>query len=154
MDAPILRFVGLLRQRGVRISPAETLDALRGLGAVELGRRDHVKTALRATLIKEGRDEPTFDELFEAFFSVDERRPGAGHGYDHDHDHDEDEPAPPTTVKASDEPPDFDDPSHSHEQPADVAKYFDDDQLATAKRLHKDGTRIDLAGLHPGANPR
>jgi uncharacterized protein len=147
MDAPILRFVGLLRQRGVRISPAETLDALRGLAAVELGRRDHVKTALRATLIKEGRDEPAFDELFDAFFSVDDRRRGAGHGYDHDHDHDEDEPAPPTDVKASEEPPDFDDPSHSHEQPADVAKYFDDDQLATAKRLHKDGTRIDLAGL-------
>ena len=147
MDAPILRFVGLLRQRGVRISPAETLDALRGLDAVSLERRESVKTALRATLIKEGRDEPVFDELFEAFFSVDDRRRAGGHDHDHDHDHDEDEPAPPTQVKVSEEPPDFDDPSHSHELPADVAKYFDDDQLATAKRLHKDGTRIDLAGL-------
>ena len=148
MDAPILRFVGLLRQRGVRISPAETLDALRGLDAVELGRRDHVKTALRATLIKEGRDEPVFDELFEAFFSVDDRRPGR-------------RPRTTTTTTTTTRTsrhrqppsrhprsrPDFDDPSHSHEQPADVAKYFDDDQLATAKRLHKDGTRIDLAGL-------
>jgi uncharacterized protein len=147
VDAPILRFVGLLRQRGVRISPAETLDALAGLAAVKLARRDDVKTALRATLIKESRDEVTFDELFEAFFSVDDRGPDAGTGYNHDHDHDEDEPVPPTHVKASEEPPDFDDPSHSHEQPADVAKYFDDDQLATAKRLHKDGTRIDMAGL-------
>ena len=147
MDAPILRFVGLLRQHGVRISPAETLDALRGLSAVSLERRDRVKTSLRATLIKEGRDESTFDELFEAFFSVPDRRGRARHEHDHDHDHDEDEPVPPTDVKVSDEPPDFDDPSHSHTPPADIAKYFDDDQLATAKRLHKDGTRIDLAGL-------
>src|SRR5512140_3082572 len=101
MDAPVLRFVGLLRQRGVRISPAETLDALRGLAAVELDRREHVKTALRATLIKEGRDEAIFDELFEAFFSVDDGRRGRGHGYDHDHDHDEEEPSAPTSVKAS-----------------------------------------------------
>lgn len=147
MDAAILRFVGLLRQRGVRISPAETLDALSGLAIIELRQRDWVKTALRSTLIKEGRDQAVFDELFEKFFSIDDRRRRGGHGHDHDHDHDEDEPAPLTDVKVSEEPPDFDDPSHSHEQPADVAKYFDDDQLATAKRLHKDGTRIDLAGL-------
>jgi len=147
VDAPILRFVGLLRQRGVRISPAETLDALRSLGAVSLERRDRVKTSLRATLIKEGRDEPVFDELFDAFFSVDDRRRGARHEHDHDHDHDQDEPVALTDVKVSEEPPEFDDPSHSHTPPADVAKYFDDDQLATAKRLHKDGTRIDLAGL-------
>ena len=147
MDAPILRFVGLLRQRGVRISPAETLDALRGLGAVSLEHRDRVKTSLRATLIKEGRDEPVFDELFEAFFSAPDRHRGARQDHDHDHDHDEDEPVPPTDVKVSEEPPEFDDPSHSHAPPADVAKYFDDDHLATAKRLHKDGTRIDLAGL-------
>ncbi len=147
MDAPMVRFVDLLRQCGVRISTAETLDALRGLGAVELARREQVKTALRATLIKEARDEPLFDELFEAFFSVDDRTGRRGHGHDHDHDHDQDESVPPLEVKVSEEPPDFDDPSHSHEQPADVAKYFDDSQLATAKRLHKDGTRIDLAGL-------
>ncbi|MGA2930247.1 MAG: VWA domain-containing protein [Solirubrobacteraceae bacterium] len=147
MDAPILRFVGLLRQRGVRISPAETLDALRGVAAVDLGHRDRVKTALRATLVKEGKHEQLFDELFEAFFAVEGPRRGDRHGHDHDHDHDEDDSVAPSQIKVSEEPPDFDDPSHSHERPADVAKYFDDDQLATAKRLHKDGTRIDLAGL-------
>jgi uncharacterized protein with von Willebrand factor type A (vWA) domain len=73
MDAPILRFVSLLRQRGVRVSPAETLDALRGLSVVPLGQREVVKTALRATLIKEERDDAIFDELFEAFFSVEDR---------------------------------------------------------------------------------
>jgi uncharacterized protein len=148
MDAPILRFVGLLRRRGVRISPAETLDALCGVAAVPLGRRELVKTALRTTLVKQSKDEPIFDELFEAFFTIDRsHRHGHGHGHDHDHDDDRDEPAPPMHVKVSEDPPDFDDPSHSHEEPADVARYFDDRQLATAKRLHKDGTRIDLAGL-------
>lgn len=149
MNAPLLRFAGLLRQRGVRISPAETLDALRACAAVPIARRDMVKAALRATLIKEARDEPVFDELFEVFFSPDHWRTGhGGHGHhDHDHDHDQDEPVPPSTVKVSEEPPDFDDPSHSHQKPAEVAKYFDDDQLVTAKRLHKEGNRIDLAGL-------
>jgi uncharacterized protein with von Willebrand factor type A (vWA) domain len=148
VDAPVLRFAGLLRQRGVRISPAETLDALRACAVVSIARRDRVKAALRATLIKEARDERVFDELFEEFFSPDHWRAGRGrHDHDHDHDHDYDEPVAPSTVKVSDEPPDFDDPSHSHEKPAEVAKYFDDDQLATAKRLHKEGTRIDLAGL-------
>ena len=149
MDAPVLRFAGLLRQRGVRISPAETLDALRACVVVPIARRDMVNAALRATLIKEARDEPVFDELFEVFFSPDHWRAGHGaHGHhDHDHDHDQDEPVPPSTVKVSEEPPDFDDPSHSHQKPAEVAKYFDDDQLVTAKRLHKEGNRIDLAGL-------
>jgi uncharacterized protein len=148
MDVPILRFVSLLRQRGVRISPAETLDALRALTAVPLERRDVVKTALRATLVKEARDQATFEELFDAFFSVDDRpRRGHRHDHDHDHDHDQDEPQEPDSVKVSEEPPDFDDPSHSHDKPADVAKYFDDNQLATAKRMHKEGNRIDLAGL-------
>ncbi|MGB0092524.1 MAG: VWA domain-containing protein, partial [Solirubrobacteraceae bacterium] len=147
MDAPVLRFAGLLRKRGVRISPAETLDALRACAVVPMMRRDMVKASLRATLIKETRDEPVFDELFEVFFSPDHWRARRG-GHDHDHDHDDqDEPRPPTTVKISEEPPDFDDPSHSHQAPAEVAKYFDDDQLATAKRLHKEGNRIDLAGL-------
>ncbi|MGE5636443.1 MAG: VWA domain-containing protein [Nocardioidaceae bacterium] len=147
MDAPTLRFAGLLRQRGVRISPAETLDALRALAAVSLARRDLVKTALRATLIKQARDQPIFDELFDAFFSAHEAWDWGRLDHDHDHDEDQDEPHPPTQLKVSEEPPDFDDPSHSHEQPADVAKYFEDDQLVTAKRLHKDGNRIDLAGL-------
>ncbi len=147
MDAPIVRFVGVLRGHGVRISPAETLDALRGLAAIPFERRELVKTALRTTLVKQAKDEPVFDELFEAFFSIDDRAGQSGHRHDHDHDHDHDEPVPALEIKASEDPPDFDDPSHSHEQPADVAKYFEDDQLATAKRLHKDGTRIDLAGL-------
>jgi uncharacterized protein with von Willebrand factor type A (vWA) domain len=87
VDAPVLRFAGLLRKRGVRISPAETLDALRACAVVPMLRRDMVKASLRATLIKEARDEAVFEELFEAFFSVDDWQAGRrGHGHDHDHD--------------------------------------------------------------------
>ena len=148
MEAPVVRFAGLLRTRGVRISPAETIDALRALRAVRLTDRAAVRESLRATLVKEARDETLFDELFDAFFSP--WRPGdspwLAHGHAHDHD-DPDEAGVPTDIKISEEPPSFDDPSHSHGAPEDVAKYFDDDQLATAKRMHKEGNRIDLAGL-------
>jgi len=148
MEVPVVRFAGLLRARGVRISPAETLDALKALRAVRLTSRDAVKESLRATLVKEARDDQLFEELFDAFFSP--WRPGdspwGGHGHAHDHD-DPDDAEVPSDIKISTEPPSFDDPSHSHGAPEDVAKYFDDDQLATAKRLHKEGNRIDLAGL-------
>ncbi|MBV9819492.1 MAG: VWA domain-containing protein [Solirubrobacterales bacterium] len=148
MEAPVVRFAGLLRNRGVRISPAETLDALRAIRAVRLSSRAAVRESLRATLIKEARDERLFDELFEEFFSPWLATEGNCRGHGHAHDHDEPDAAGvPTDIKISEQPPDFDDPSHSHGAPEDVAKYFDDDQLATAKRMHKEGNRIDLAGL-------
>ena len=70
MDATLVRFGALLRMRGIRISPPETVDAARALGHVDLARREQVKTALQATLVKDGRDVALFDELFEAFFRV------------------------------------------------------------------------------------
>lgn len=148
MEVPVVRFAGLLRARGVRISPAETIDALRALRAVRLNSRSAVKESLRATLVKEARDDRLFEELFEVFFSP--WRPGDASGQRHLHGHDHDDPDAaevPTDIKISEEPPKFDDPSHAHGAPEDVAKYFDDDQLATAKRMHKEGNRIDLAGL-------
>ena len=93
VDAPILRFVGLLRQRGVRISPAETLDALCALAAVPLERRDMVKTALRATLIKEASGRADLRRAVRGVLLG--RRSGrrARPEHDHDHDHDQDEPS-------------------------------------------------------------
>ncbi|MGB4948033.1 MAG: hypothetical protein WBQ05_12655, partial [Candidatus Competibacter denitrificans] len=70
MDAVINRFVFLLKKQGVRISPAESLDAMRALAWVALDDRDVVQTVLRSTLIKDVRDLPLFDEMFERFFSL------------------------------------------------------------------------------------
>lgn len=70
MDVVLLQFVDLLRGAGVRVSPAETLDAARGLAATTLRERETVRTALRTTLVKDQRDQPAFDDLFDRFFAI------------------------------------------------------------------------------------
>src|SRR6266704_2183101 len=62
MDQRILEFIGDLRRAEVRISPSEALDALAASTEIGLGDRDTFKTALAATLVKEGLE---LDELTE-----------------------------------------------------------------------------------------
>ena len=70
MEARILEFGALLRHHGLRISTAETLDALRALEGTGLGSRALVKDVLRTTMVKRVTDLPAFEELFELFFSA------------------------------------------------------------------------------------
>ena len=70
MDTVVNRFIFLLKKQGVRISPAESLDAMQALTWVALHDRDTVRIVLRSTLIKDLRDLPFFEELFEQFFSL------------------------------------------------------------------------------------
>ena len=49
MDAPVNRFICLLKKSGVRISPSETIDAMQALEHVTLGERDVVRAVLRST---------------------------------------------------------------------------------------------------------
>ena len=58
-------FVQVLRRHRLRVSPAESLDALRGLEQVGLGERAVVRDTLRATLIKDQEDVEAFDRLFD-----------------------------------------------------------------------------------------
>jgi uncharacterized protein with von Willebrand factor type A (vWA) domain len=69
MDDKIITFVGLLRQNGVRVSFAESMDMFRALDLVGLGNRQSVKNVLRATLVKRAVDVPTYDSLFDLYFS-------------------------------------------------------------------------------------
>ncbi len=78
----LLHFVERLRAAGVRISVAETLDAMNAvaLAGIEMAR---MREALSATLIKDEADHPVFDELFTAFFrppgekrDISRKRPG------------------------------------------------------------------------------
>jgi uncharacterized protein with von Willebrand factor type A (vWA) domain len=69
MDTKVVEFTALLRRNGVRVSLAETMDAFQALAAVGLGDRDTVRAALRATAVKRAVDVPTFDRLFDLFFS-------------------------------------------------------------------------------------
>ena len=68
MDARIEEFAGLLRQNGLRISPAEVADAARATLAVGLEERAPFRGALRATLVKRGSDAAVFDRLFDLYF--------------------------------------------------------------------------------------
>ena len=72
MDRTLTRFIAALRNADVRISPAETLDAM---GAVELvGYRDRafLKTSLSLVLPKTADEKETFDATFDQFFSFEE----------------------------------------------------------------------------------
>jgi uncharacterized protein with von Willebrand factor type A (vWA) domain len=68
MDERILEFIGDLRRAEVRISPSEALDALAASATVGLADRETFKSTLAATLVKEARDQPTFDRLFNLYF--------------------------------------------------------------------------------------
>jgi uncharacterized protein with von Willebrand factor type A (vWA) domain len=59
----ILDFIADLRVAGVRISVAESLDAMRAVGAAGL-MRSRMREALAAALIKEEADRAIFDEIF------------------------------------------------------------------------------------------
>ena len=69
MKTAILDFIEGLKFRGARISISESMDALSGVSVVGTDDRGDFKAALRAALIKDGRDIPVFEELFEAYFS-------------------------------------------------------------------------------------
>src|SRR5215831_7178859 len=68
MDDRILEFIGDLRRAEMRVSTTEALDALQAASEVCLADRDIFKTALAATLVKESRDLPAFDRLFDLYF--------------------------------------------------------------------------------------
>src|SRR5437868_12496647 len=68
VDERLEDFTGLLRQNGLRISPAEVADAARAALLVGFEDRASFRGALRATLVKRGADAAVFDRLFELYF--------------------------------------------------------------------------------------
>jgi len=69
MDEKIVEFANVLRQNGLWVSPAETLDAFAVISILGLKDRSAFKAGLRAAMVKRSPDIPTFDELFEVYFS-------------------------------------------------------------------------------------
>jgi uncharacterized protein with von Willebrand factor type A (vWA) domain len=69
MDEKLVEFSNLLRQNGLRLSLTESMDMLRALDVVGLRERDAVRAALRTTMVKRTVDVPTFETLFDLFFS-------------------------------------------------------------------------------------
>lgn len=69
MEGRIVEFIGLLRRNGIRVSTAETIDALRAANLSGLGDRDTFRSALRASMVKRNADLGMYDELFDVYFS-------------------------------------------------------------------------------------
>ena len=78
----VVAFCRALRARGVPVTAAESLDAVRALVAVDVSDREDVRTGLRAVLATSQQDLAIFDELFDDFWharSGPEAIPGRSH---------------------------------------------------------------------------
>src|SRR5215471_12407078 len=74
MTPRIVTFIRLLRTQGLPVSVAESLYALHSVSQVGVDDRDLLRLTLRTALVKSHQDFPTFDALFERFFTVPRRR--------------------------------------------------------------------------------
>ena len=68
MDDRIVEFIRGLRAAGVRISLAESIDALHAVETLGVREKGIFRQSLRATLVKESDDFQAFDELFPLYF--------------------------------------------------------------------------------------
>src|SRR5262245_66432155 len=81
MRARILGFVQALRDDGIAVSVAESMDAVAAVAAAGVD-RGVLREALAATLVKDEADRPAFDTRFDAMFpavGATPRAPGKGH---------------------------------------------------------------------------
>ncbi len=76
IPAALLDLVRRLRAGGLPVSTSEALDAVAALAAVDIDRRVDVKTALRASLVKDTSHDVLFERSFEAVFPRTQRRRG------------------------------------------------------------------------------
>ncbi|PMP81273.1 MAG: CoxE, partial [Chloroflexus aggregans] len=75
MDRRITEFIAGLRAAGVRISVAESADALRAIEQAGISDRNIFRLALQTALIKERQDQAIFNELFPLYFGKDSPPP-------------------------------------------------------------------------------
>lgn len=68
MEERIVQFIAALRAGGVRVSLAESADALKAVDLLGVQEREAFRMSLRTTLVKEANGIPVFEELFPLFF--------------------------------------------------------------------------------------
>src|SRR3989304_2561702 len=68
MESRILQLIAALRASGVRVSLAESAEAFSAVDLMGIQDREQFRLSLRATLIKDVKDIPTFEKLFPLFF--------------------------------------------------------------------------------------
>ncbi|MFT5195641.1 MAG: hypothetical protein ACI9EW_001859 [Cellvibrionaceae bacterium] len=72
MNGRVIEFVRGLRAAGVRVSVAESQEALQAVQVLGVRDRSLFQATLRATMVKEVSSYRIFDELFPLYFSADE----------------------------------------------------------------------------------
>ena len=147
MEHSLHRFVRLLRFRGVRVSVTEALDAMRAAAVPgALADRETLRCMLRVALVKDRRDQETFDELFDRYFRLEPVAAPDRHGHTHGHEGLADQgTAESFTISA--ELSQTPQQGHSHGKPADIRDYFRPEDLATSYNLHQEASKIDLASM-------
>jgi uncharacterized protein len=70
MEQRLIEFIRALRAAGVRISLAESQDAMHGIETIGLYDPNRFRAALKTTLVKESSDHDLFDYFFPLFFSA------------------------------------------------------------------------------------
>ncbi len=147
MDDALHRFVRLLRLYGVRVSVAETIDALRAAAQPGvLGDRSVLRSALMVALVKDRRDLGTFDRVFDAFFGL--RPVVEEEGVVHSHAHDDlADTGELTRFTLGEEPGETPQQGHSHGRPVELHRFFKPEDMAQQYNLHQEADRLDMASL-------
>lgn len=68
MQTKLVNFIGALRNHEVRISPAESLDAMRVLALIGYSDKQRFKNGLKAALTKTFDEKAHFEQCFELFY--------------------------------------------------------------------------------------
>src|SRR5215207_4606161 len=69
VSGPLLDFVRAARSAGLRVSPAESIDAARAVEVVGLADRERLRDTLSLVLAKTADEKARFDTCFDRFFS-------------------------------------------------------------------------------------
>ena len=147
MEGALHRFIRLLRLHGVRVSVSESVDALEA--AAQPGVLAHpevLRAALQVSLVKDRRDLPTFERVFDRFFGL---RPVVEEG-DEEHSHAHDDLSDSGELEEftlSDDPGDTPEQGHSHGKPMDLHQFFKPEDMAQQYNLHQEANRLDMAQL-------
>ena len=68
MDKRMVDFIRALRASGVRISLAESIDAMHGVDEIGVNDKEQFRAAMKTTLVKENKDHDKFEYFFPLFF--------------------------------------------------------------------------------------
>jgi uncharacterized protein with von Willebrand factor type A (vWA) domain len=132
----LVNFIAALRDAGVRISVAESIDAMNAVTAVGL-ERARMHEALAAALIKDEADRATFDESFNRFFAA----PRANRGEHPDQRGDQVSAAAGRGRPGDNPTPRDDAPTRKPEQPRDGAGASDRDEKSSPSEAKPSGKK-------------